>query len=164
MAMLSYLHFDALNPSDFLPLLNNPDNRKHLIEHTLFTADSAKAWLDGKIAEDAIPGCRVRAILCDRALAGWCAIQFQNGEYEMAIMLDKKFWGLGRQVFHEMMAWADELRHDQLVIHFLHTRPEYKFLQKIASKVYETEIFGETFTSYKIDVEACWRGPSELSR
>ena len=99
MAMLSYLHFDALNPSDFLPLLNNPDNRKHLIKHTLFTADSAKAWLEGKIAEDATPGCRVRAILCDRALAGWCAIHFQNGSaFNLLLISCGDHWVIPLQV------------------------------------------------------------------
>ncbi len=145
---IKYLRLNEVNPNYFIPLLNSRKVRKHLIEHKLFTIDTVKAWINSKIEVDFTDGCRVRAIICDNELAGWCGIQCEGGKYEISIVIDDKFWGLGKNVFHDIMYWAKELGHDVVFIHFLHTRPDYKFLQKIASNVYETELFGNKFTTY----------------
>ena len=153
MSALDYLQFDEVNPRDFLPLLNSQRTRAHLIEHEQFTIESVMAWMRGKMDVDAEHGCRVRAVMCESKLAGWCGIQCEEGNYEIAIVIDEKFWGLGKQVFQEMMACAKELGHKEVFIHFLHTRPDYKFLQKIASNVFETQLFGNKFTSYQLTVK-----------
>ncbi len=104
--------------------------------------------MNTKIEVDATSGCRVRGIICEGELAGWCGIQLEEGKYEVAIITDDKFWGLGKKIFQNMMCWAKELDHDEVYIHFLGTRPDYRFLKKIAKTVYETELFGSKFTSY----------------
>jgi GNAT superfamily N-acetyltransferase len=83
---------------------------------------------------------------------GWCGIQQEGGEYEIALVLDDRYWGLGRKIFRELMSWATELGHQTVYVHFLHTRPEYKFLRKIANSVYENEIMGNKFTTYRLSV------------
>ncbi len=153
MSTVNYLRFNKINPGDFLPLLNNEKIRKHLIEHELFTIDTLTTWMNSKIEVDATSGCRVRAIVCGGELAGWCGIQLEEGKYEFAIIIDDKFWGLGKKVFQGMMCWAKELNHDDIFIHSLHTRPDYKFLKKIAKNVYESELFGSKFTTYQLTVE-----------
>jgi hypothetical protein len=101
---------------------------------------------------DCTDGCRVRGIVSNNSIAGWCGIQFEDGKYEIAIVLDDKFWGIGKKVFNDTLSWAKELGHNEVFIHFLHTRPEYKFLRKISKNVFETEIFGNKFTTYQISV------------
>jgi len=101
---------------------------------------------------DATPGCRIRAVVVDNQCAGWCGIQEDNGDYEIAVVLDDSHWGLGRTIFRDLMAWAKELGHQTVSIHFLHTRPEYKFLQKIALNVRESQILGNKFTTYTLPV------------
>ncbi len=152
MRSVDYLKFNEINPADFLPLLNSQKIRRHLVEHELFTLETLTAWMNSKMDVDSASGCRVRAIVCDAELAGWCGIQLEEGKYEIAIIIDDQFWGLGKQVFQELMGWAKELGHDEVSIHFLHTRPEYKFLKKIARKTHETVLFGQKFTTYLLTV------------
>lgn len=153
MRPVDYFRFSEINANDFLPLLNSQKARKHLIQHELFTIETLRAWMNSKIKVDATSGCRVRAIVCDGELAGWCGIQLEEGKYEIAIIIDDKFWGLGKQVFKDMMCWAKELGHNEIFIHFLHTRPDYKFLKKIAKNMYVGEYFGSKFTTYQLTVK-----------
>lgn len=152
MRTVEYKKFNAIEPSDFLPLLNSKKIRKHLIEHEVFTIDTLTSWMNSKIKVDTTSGCKIRGILCKGELAGWCGIQLEEGKYELAIVIGDNFWGLGKSVFKDMMYWAKELEHSEVYIHFLHTRPEYKFLKKIAKNVYTEEFFGSIFTTYQLTV------------
>ena len=153
MNTIKYLPFNDVNPDDFLTFLNKQKTREHLIEHDLFDLNSVKTWMDSKKDVDNTPGCKVRAIICNNLSAGWCGIQLEEGKYEIAIVIDEQFWGLGKTVFQEMMSWAKEFGHDEVFIHFLHTRPEYKFLQKLAINVFETEMLGSKFMTYQLAVK-----------
>lgn len=152
MHSINYLKFNKIRSSDFLSLLNSDKLRKHLIQHALFTAETMTVWMNDKMAMDAIPGCRVRAITHDGELVGWCGIQLDNDSYEIAIVIAEAHWGLGKRVFHDVMNWARELEHHELYIHLLQTRPVYKFLKKIAKHVYESEVLGSKFMSYQLIV------------
>jgi len=152
MNCIEYVKLDAIEPSKFLPLLNKKTTREHLIDHDLFDADKVKEWVQGKIDVNASQGCKVRAIIVDKQLAGWCGIQLEDGKYEVAVVIDDGYWGLGKSVFRELMAWAKELGHATVFIHFLHTRPEYKFLRKMSKNVYESELLGSKFTTYELEV------------
>ena len=154
MYKLEYLKFNQVNIDDFISLLNKQKIREHLIEHQIFDLDSVSAWIDAKIEVDSIRGCKVRAIYSNGTLAGWCAIQLEEGIYEIAIVLDHCFWGIGKRVFADMIRWAKEFGHEEIYIHFLHTRPEYRFLRKVATNVYETELFGNKFTTYQLAVKS----------
>ena len=153
MSTIKYVKFNEVNTNDFLPLLNNQKNREHLMAHELFDPITAKNWINSKLEVDATRGCKVRAIIYKEQLAGWCGIQLEDNKYEIAIVIDNIFWGLGKKVFREIMCWAKELGHKSILIHFLHTRPEYKFLKTIASNVYETELHGSKFTTYQLVVK-----------
>jgi hypothetical protein len=149
---IDYVKFNKVNPDDFISLLNNQKVREHLIDHELFDIEIVKAWVKDKIKVDSNYGCRVRAIIFNNQLVGWCGIQFEDEKYEVAIVIDDKYWGLGQKVFYEIMHWAKELKHDEVFIHFLHTRPEYKFLRKLSKNVYESELHGNKFTTYQLAV------------
>jgi len=153
MTTIQYVKFNEVNPSDFIPLLNNQKIREHLIDHELFDTDSVNAWINAKIKVDSISGCIVRAIMFKSQLVGWCGIQLEDEKYEIAIIIDDKFWGLGRKVFYDLMGWAKVLNHDKIFIHFLHTRPEYKFLRRISTKVHKSELLGNKFTTYQLTVK-----------
>ncbi|WKD51248.1 GNAT family N-acetyltransferase [Microbulbifer spongiae] len=153
MKAVKYQKFSEINPSDLLSMLNRTKVRKHLIDHPLFTVDTLNTWMDAKIAVDSIPGCRIRAIVFEGTLAGWCGIQLEYEKYELAIVIDDQFWGLGKAVFQDMMKWAKELGHKEVFIHFLHTRPGYRFLDKIAKSVHKTNMHGDNFTTYQLEVK-----------
>jgi hypothetical protein len=153
MSRIEYIKLSEVNQNDFLLLLNNQKIREHLIVHELFDAVSINAWIKAKIKVDSNNGCRVRAIIFNNQLVGWCGIQLEDEKYEVAIVIDDKFWGLGKNVFHDIMRWAKALGHDEIFIHFLHTRPEYKFLRRISTNVYESELLGSKFTTYQLAVK-----------
>ena len=150
MDKLEYIKFSEVNINDLKDLLNKQRIREHLIEHDLFDLDTVSSWIEEKIEVNNIQGCRVRGICSNNALAGWCGIQLEEGKYEIAIVLDDRFWGKGKRIFADMMGWAKELGHNEVYIHLLHTRPEYRFLRKISKNVYETELLGNKFTTYQI--------------
>lgn len=153
MGEITYQSFALINPADFLPLLNSSVTRTHLIEHPAFDERAVREWVSGKLSVDNARGCRVRAVVVDGELAGWCGIQYESGAYELAIVLAEKHWGFGIAVFRELMAWAREFGHTNVLIHFLHTRREYRFLQKLAKAVYPTEMLGSKFTTYELAVD-----------
>ncbi len=152
MKQLEYVTLDKVNINDFEGLLNKQKIREHLIEHELFNSETVKSWITNKIKMDSTKGCRVRGIYSNNTLAGWCGIQLEEGKYEIAIVLDEGFWGIGKKVFIEVMGWAKEFKHDDVYIHFLHTRPEYRFLRKISKNISETELLGNKFTTYQLAV------------
>lgn len=147
-----YVGLDKVSPDDFMVLLNKQKIREHLVDHDLFDSNTIKTWTQKKIDVDRTSGCRVRGIMLGNSFAGWCGIQLEDGKYEIAIVLDDAFWGIGKKVFNDVMSWAKELGHDEVFIHFLHTRPEYKFLRKISKNVFETEMLGNKFTTYQLAV------------
>lgn len=153
MSTLEYVRLSKINPDDFICLLNKKKVREHLIEHEMFDADTVESWIKDKIKVDSIRGCKVRAIISHNHLVGWCGIQLENDKYEVAIVIDDKHWGIGKYVFKEIMSWAKTLGHDELYIHFHHTRPEYKFLRRISKNVSQSEFLGSKFTTYQLMVK-----------
>jgi GNAT superfamily N-acetyltransferase len=152
MREIKYVKLEELNPEDLRTLLNKHRIREHLIEHKYFDSNTIKSWIQEKCEVDCTDGCRVRGIISSNSIDGWCGIQFEDGKYEISIVLDDKFWGIGKKVFKDALSWAKELGHNEVFIHFLHTRPEYKFLRKNSKNVFETEMFGNKFTTYQISV------------
>ena len=150
--LIEYLELGAVDSSRLMALLNSPAIRTHLVQHELFRPETITEWVASKQAMDAEPGCRVRAVVCDNELAGWCGIQFEDGYYEIAIVIDQAFWGVGVSVFRDIMTWASALGHREIYMHLRHTRPEYRFLNKMARSVVRTRLLGEAFTRYQFTV------------
>jgi len=151
-SVISYSEIHEVNPNDFIELLNSKKTREHLIEHEPFDSETINTWIKSKEKVNATKGCKIRAISCDNELAGWCGIQYESGKYEIAIVINDKFWGIGKNVFQEIMCWAKELGHNKVEIHLLESRPEYKFLQKISTNVFESQVLGRKFITYQLDV------------
>lgn len=145
-----YAGFRQVDAAQFLALLNRQKIRTHLVEHEAFTLSSVRQWMDRKQEIDAMPGCRIRALLINGQLVGWCGIQFESGHYELAAVIDDRYWGTGRQVFGDMMTWARQFGHTKVYLHLRKTRPGYKYLQRLSSRVFESILQGEAFISYEI--------------
>jgi len=123
---IEFIHFDKVNPEDFLPVVNEQALRKHLIDHASFDLISLREWMKEKAQTESLSGCRVRAIYIDGRLAGWCGIQPDDNGFELAIVISEKFWGFGISIFKTVMGWAKELGHKEILFHLLDSRPEYK--------------------------------------
>ena len=99
MSNIRYINLTEVEPELLLPILNKPSTRTHLMPHDEFGLASVTSWVDSKSEVDAQKGCRVRAILVEGNLAGWCGIQLEQGKYELAIVLEDNYWGIGKNVF-----------------------------------------------------------------
>lgn len=148
MPNIEYLSFEQVEPQELMDPLNEDSLRAHLIQHPYFDTISIQAWIKDKIETDTIRGCRVRVVLIDGLIAGWCGIQPDNDSYELALVISKDFWGRGITIFKTLMQWASELGHKEVLFHLLETRREYKALAKMASKVQTSELLGRSFTTY----------------
>lgn len=145
---ISYLSFREVEPEDLIGVLNEDSLRVHLIDHPYFNANSIREWIEDKLDTDAKPGCRVRVVTVDGAIAGWCGIQPDDEGFELAIVISQAHWGVGLSIFKTLMSWASELGHEEVLFHLLDSRREYKALTKMATKVKQTELLGRQFTTY----------------
>jgi hypothetical protein len=152
MSEIEYFGFDEVNPEDFLEIVNEDALRTHLIDHPYFDRTSVQAWMKDKISIDTKQGCRVRAVYIDGVLAGWCGIQPDDKGFEIAIVISKRFWGFGLPIFRTLMGWASDLGHKEILFHLLDSRPVYKALNKMSTKVHTTELAGRCFTTYYFSV------------
>jgi len=150
---LKYIDFSEVDTNDFLVLLNKQKIRNHLIQHDLFDDDSINVWINAKLKIDSRIDCKIRAILVNDQLKGWCGIQKEDDHYEIAIVIDDSLWGAGKSIYTEVMSWAKSLGHNEIMIHLLDSRPEYKFLRKLAKNVYTSERFGRNFITYHLLVK-----------
>ena len=149
---INYIKINEVNTNHLLTLLNTRKVREHLIEHDLFNDISIKDWIDMKMKIDSTHGCIIRAILIDTQLGGWCGIQLEDNKYEIAVVIDQNYWGLGNRIFQDIMSWAKDLGHKTVYIHLLHTRPESKYLKKISKNVYQSKVLDSKFTTYELAV------------
>lgn len=149
---IQYIAFNQVDPDDFLTILNDEAVKRHLVPHAVFDKVTIRAWIRAKSQADAFPGCRVRAVFFDNVLAGWCGIQPDDNGVELALVLSPRYWGAGRLIFKTLLRWAGELGHQEIKFHLLASRPEYRFLKKMAREVRTTKLSGHNFTTYCFSV------------
>jgi hypothetical protein len=152
MSNIEYLSFDDVVPNELMAIVNEDALRAHLIDHPYFDINSIHTWIEDKIEADALPGCRVRVVSVNGAIAGWCGIQPDDNGFEIAIVLSQRFWGSGITIFKTLMNWAGELGHKEVLFHLLDSRREYRVLAKMATKVQRTKLLGRIFTTYYFSV------------
>ncbi len=151
--MLTYHTVDTSTTEEWLELLNSDLVRKHLIQHPQFTTETFRIWLQSKIKLDREPGCILRAIRSDGKLIGWCGIQIESGDYELALVLSPKYWGHGREAMNQIIVWAQELGHKQLLAHLPQTRPQTKALERLFGKpIRVSNIQENVFNTYRIEI------------
>ena len=103
--------------------------------------------------EDSLPGCRVRSIKADGRLVGWCGIQTESESYELALVLAPKYWGRGREAMNQVIQWARELGHKQLLAHLPRTRPQTRALERVFGQpIGVKNLRGHEFNTYRIQV------------
>ncbi|MCG8673680.1 MAG: hypothetical protein MI867_30105, partial [Pseudomonadales bacterium] len=89
---VEYTSLQDLDRVDLLRLLNTEKVGEHLASHDKFNEDSLEEWIAQKTNVNSTTGCVIKGIKFDDKVAGWCGIQFENGAYELALVLDEEFW------------------------------------------------------------------------
>ncbi|QSV16142.1 GNAT family N-acetyltransferase [Photobacterium ganghwense] len=147
---MTFIDLCDVPPKELVAMLNECEVRAHLIKHELFTVQTAYEWVSRKAEMNAIKGCYIQAIDVDGQLAGWCGIQPDGDDYEVAVVLRQRYWGIGISVFRVLLDKAKSMGHKEVVLNLLSTRPKYESLVRRASKVEIRQIHGGCFTSYFI--------------
>ena len=152
-SMLTYHEFYTSSTEEWVELLNLDMVRKHLIKHPMFTTESVKVWLQSKIKMNQERSCILREIRNEGKLIGWCGIQIESGDYELALVLSPKYWGHGRDAINQLKIWAQELGHNQLLMHIPQTRPQKKALERLFGKpIKVSNIKDSIFNTYRIEI------------
>ncbi|MBV60040.1 MAG: GNAT family N-acetyltransferase [Nevskiales bacterium] len=149
---IDYPDLTSQSPGSWLPILNSPAVRRHLIEHPQFDRSAVRRWLRDKQGIDALPGCRVRAVRVDGHLAGWCGIQPDGADYELALVLDAAWWGVGRRVYQALLTWAMTFGHATVLVRLHQSRRPSTWLLQLALSVESHEHMGSHFVTYRIPV------------
>jgi hypothetical protein len=150
---IAFKQLNHVNRTDFLAVVNEAALRTHLIVHPTFDESKLESWIAEKQYIDDQSGCRVQAVYVDGVLAGWCGLQPDPYGIEVALVLSQSFWGYGIPVFKQLLRWASQLGHQEVVFHLLDSRPKYRALNTLAHKVIQTEQLGRHFTTYFISVD-----------
>jgi RimJ/RimL family protein N-acetyltransferase len=153
-AELEFVPLQAVDADELLICLNHQDIRTHLVEHPLFTPESLQQWLEGKEQlQQQHQNSRIRAVVIDNRVAGWCGIQPQQDGYELAIVIARPYWGVGPVIFRMLMAWARELGHRQIEFLLLDSRRRYRLLEQRALAVHNQSWMGRSFTRYVLSCD-----------
>ncbi|BFM04985.1 GNAT family N-acetyltransferase [Halioxenophilus aromaticivorans] len=153
MLSITYPTLAEVDQTQLLAILNAQSTRSHLVAHNPFNPHSLQQWVTDKQALDDQPGYKVRAVVVDDELAGWCGLQPDEQSVEAAIVVAKHYWGLGPRVFADLLHWAKSFGHKEVVIHLLHSRRVYRHLERRAIRMATSERLGQRFTSYVFAVE-----------
>ena len=151
--VVTYASLREVSQTVLLDLMNDDKLRAHLVDHPKFTEETLEFWVMEKTRIDAANGYRVRVILVNGNIAGWCGIQPDGEGAELAIILSSSYWGSGLRVFRDMIRWSRELGHQEVVFHLLETRRKYRALEKMAKEVKESEWMGRKFRTYILSTE-----------
>lgn len=147
---MKYQNLTQIDHKLLINLLNKNDVRTFLVDHHMFNEENIFDWINEKTKLDSMQKCYIRAIEIEGNLAGWCGIQPDTPVYEIAVILDKKYWGNGKKIFVHLLNKAKELGHKEVVLNLLGTRPIYKSLEKLSHKIKNRFVYADNFTSYYI--------------
>lgn len=153
MKQLSYQPLDRADTQQLLAILNKSDVRDHLIEHALFNEQSLTQWIRQKQNIDSQAQYLVQAVYVDQVLAGWCGLQPDDDGVELAIVLDPRFWGVGPRVFQQLLAWAKQCGHKEVLFHLLDSRKAYPALARRAIRRQQSQLLGRQFLTYYFAVK-----------
>ncbi len=145
---IRYVTLESTNANQLLDILNDPAVRNHLIAHDTFNEQTLTQWLIEKQTIDSQHHFLVRTVLVDDTLAGWCGIQPDINGAELAIVLTPTHWGVGPRVFKQLINWANQLGHDEAVIHLLESRKPYPFIRRRAMRYQQSTLLGHRFNTY----------------
>jgi len=84
--------------------------------------------------------------------AGWGGLQPEDGDVDVGIVLHPDYWGLGKELFDRITAFAfEEKGFESVIILLPPSRTRVKGVLRLGFQPDgETEIFGERFIRYRL--------------
>ena len=154
---LSILFKDLFSPStnQWLDLFNDKRVRKHMpLASEFVDTEWVENWIRHKIESSENSPFKVQSVWINENFAGWAAIQKDEVEYEMAIVLNPTYWGVGIKVFEKLIKDFQESKIKGNLYVYLPTSRNIKNIAK-KFKVKDEgiiEIDGIQFTKLRLNV------------
>jgi RimJ/RimL family protein N-acetyltransferase len=150
---LEFKRLSEIDCSDYIALNTNPLVMRQMpLSSSDFDEAACREWIAGKEQMWAEHGYGPWAFVIDGKFAGWGGLQPEEGEADLAIVLDPGYWGYGKIVYEEIIRRAfAEMGLESVTILFPPTRTRVKGILRLGFKPErEVEIAGERFIRYRL--------------
>lgn len=93
---ITFAPLSGIDPADLITLMNDPHVRRHLpLARGVFGADDCTHFLAAKAAHWAEHGYGPWAFYVEGDFAGWGGLQAQGDDFDVGLVLNRRYWGLG---------------------------------------------------------------------
>ncbi len=118
----------------------------------IFDEEKCISWVKEKEKQWIEYGYGPWAFIVDGKFAGWGGLQYEDGEADLALVLHPQYWGLGKQIFDEIIKKAfTEMGFESITILLPPTRTKLKGIFLLGFVIdREIMISGENFIRYRL--------------
>jgi len=151
---IKFVRLSEVKKSEIIELMNNPLVRRQM---PLFTSDFNESVCNEFIAAKEKlwneHGYGPWAFIIDEQFAGWGGLQPENGEADLALVLNPNYWGIGKVLYKEIISKAfNEMRLESVTVLVPPSRTRIKGLIRLGLKEYgELEMGNQRFIRYRIE-------------
>jgi RimJ/RimL family protein N-acetyltransferase len=134
-------------------LLNDPDIARHMpLAGDRFDEEATRRWVEGKDGQWDRNGYGPWAVHVDGEFAGWCGFQQEHDDADFALVLKRKYWGIGKRIYLKAVAKGfEELGYESIVVTLPPTRKASRVLQRLGFRQDgETEEWGKRFFRFRL--------------
>jgi ribosomal-protein-alanine N-acetyltransferase len=126
-----------ITPAEAMALLNDPDIARHMpLAGDYFDEEATRKWLEAKDKQWQANGYGPWAVHANEEFAGWCGFQKDEGEADFALVLKKRFWGLGRRIYLKAVGKGfDELGYESIVVTLPPSRRSSRVLERLGFRL-----------------------------
>ena len=118
----------------------------------IFDEEKCISWVKEKEKQWIEYGYGPWAFIVDGKFAGWGGLQYEDGEADLALVLHPQYWGLGKQIFDEIIKKAfTEMGFESITILLPPTRTKLKGIFLLGFVIdREIIISGKRFIRYRL--------------
>ena len=136
-----------------MALLNDPDIARHMpLAGDRFDDAATRKWVEGKHKQWEQNGYGPWAVHANEEFAGWCGFQREEGDADFAMVLRRRFWGLGRRIYLKAVRRGfDEFGYESIVVSLPPSRKSSRVLEKFGFRPDgETAQWGKRFLRFRL--------------
>lgn len=151
---IKFDHLKNISKQDIIELNTNERVLKQmpLGNDVVFDEEKCISWVNEKENQWIEHGYGPWAFLVDGKFAGWGGLQYEEGDADLALVLHPRYWGLGKQIFNEIIKKAfTEMGFESITILLPPTRKKLKGIYLLGFEPDgEITISGERFIRYRL--------------
>lgn len=101
---LEFIRLSAIDRSEIVALNTHPLVLRQMpLGDTSFDDAACLEWVKGKESQWDEHGYGPWAFTLDGKFVGWGGLQAENGDADLALVLHPDYWGLGKQIYNEIV-------------------------------------------------------------